>query len=169
LSIGKRIKSLRHALILTQEQFAGRLKISKGFVSNLEKERVLPSDQLIRLMSYEYSSSEYWLTTGDGEMFLSPEEVVKNQIARLGERAFYEAIRAIADEHALSILAPRSGNRNLDPELCNMQDFLTDIWSLGDDDLKAWAKVQFNRAFPSDVVDDVQKKHAETQGQESTA
>lgn len=160
MSIGERIKTLRKAVNLTQVEFADRLRISKGFLSNLEKEVRQPSDQLVRLISYEYSSSEDWLTTGEGKMFIPLEGAIKRIISHFGERAFYEAIMSIADERALAILAPRTGNKNIDPELDRMLSFLVALWAVGDDDMKAWAKVQFARAFPPDIEDEVLKKWA---------
>lgn len=173
MSIGERIKLLRKALNLTQVQFAARLRISKGFVSNLEKDRVSPSEQLLLLMSYEFSSSEYWLINGEGEMFLSPETIIKQGIDRLGEQVFLEAFKKTMDEKGLVVpigsLAYRLGNnQDYDQDLIHMVNFLTDLWLVGDEDLKAWAKVQFSRAFPPDVEEEVQKKRAEKQERTST-
>lgn len=107
MDIGKRIHKLRTALNLTQIEFANRLKISKGFLSNLEKGIRKPSDQLIKLISYEFSSSENWLITGRGDMFISPEESLKNQIARYGEKVIRLALQNLT-----------SGSADLDePEL----------------------------------------------------
>lgn len=173
MEIGDRIKALRKAVNLTQEEFASRLKISKGFVSNLEKGRVLPSEQLIHLMAYEFSSSEYWLTTGEDSMFLPPVEVVRQQISRLGERAYYDALKQLLDDNGLivlrSALGGRGNEKEFDPELEPMIHFLVDLWSVGDEKLKAWATVQFSRAFPDDVKEEVQKKRAKDQGRESIA
>lgn len=159
MSIGGRIKYLRKAVNLTQEEFAQRLRISKGFLSNLEKEIRRPSDQLVLLIAYEYSSSEDWILKGEGEMFLSVEDVVKKQIVHFGERAYYEAIQKILDDNGLIArvaLTPRTGGH--DPDLNQMLYFFIDLWATGDEDLKAWAKVQFGRAFPQDIKDEVQKK-----------
>lgn len=164
MPIGTRIKLLRKALKLTQEEFAGRMRISKGFVSNLEKDRVQPSGQLIHLMCYEYSSSEYWLTTGEGEMFLSAEEVIKQQMERLGKPEFYQALSNLQSDQVYtdqavvvmeSALAYRAEH---DPELDAMIHFLKSLWMTGDKNLRAWAVVQFSRAFPDDIKEEVLKK-----------
>lgn len=172
MSIGERIKILRKNIGLTQVEFAARLKISKGFVSNLEKNRVLPSEQLIRLISYEFSSSECWLTSGEGEMVLPPAEIIKNQIDRMGERAYYEALNEWICKKGLVVFENASIHRalgkNADPDLEQMIKFLNDLWAVGDDDLKAWARVQFARAFPPDIEEDIQKKLTAKQEEEYT-
>jgi len=163
VGIGERIRSLRKTLNLTQEEFAARLKISKGFISNLEKGRGQPSEQLIHLMSYEFSSSEYWLNTGEGEMFLSLEEIIKSQMIRCGEQALINAFSKVLEEQDLvvpiNVLGTR-GDREQDRDLSDMVDFLNDLWAVADQEEKIWAKIQFARAFPQDIKDEVEKKRA---------
>lgn len=166
-SPGNRILQLRKTLKLTQQAFADDLGISQRHVSQIENGTREASRQLLMHMCLRYNTSEFWLTTGKGEMFIPLEEAIKVMIARYGERAFYEAIMSIADERALAILAPRAGNKNIDPELDRMLSFLVALWTVGDDDMKAWAKVQFGRAFPSDIEDEVLKKWSGEYGQVS--
>lgn len=163
LTIGERIRTLRKFSDLSQEEFAARLGITNGFVSNLEKNVREPSEQLLKLISYEFSCSAKWLTIGEGEMFLSPEEVIKEQMARYGERAFIEAFSKVLDEQGLVIPITALGTRgekHLDPNLKDIINFFTDLWTVADDETKIWAKVQFARAFPEDVRDEVEKKLA---------
>jgi len=160
LGIGERIRKLRKELKLTQEEFASRLKISKGFLSNLEKGIRQPSDQLLRLTAYEFSSSENWLKTGKGEMFISPEDALKSLTARFGEQAVLKAFKNIMKEHGIAVAAGRQAPRpdTGDPELDRLIDTLYDLWTSGNSDMKGWIKVQFNRAFPEDVIEEAQKK-----------
>jgi transcriptional regulator with XRE-family HTH domain len=161
LNIGGRIKELRKALNHTQEEFANRLRITKGFLSNLEKDIRQPSDQLIKLIAYEFSSSEYWLVSGEGEMFLRPEEVIKNCIARIGEQAYFESLRKVLEEKHPGQSLGQAQCADLeanDPELDRILQFFISLWSMGDEKLKAWAEVQFDRAFPGDIKEMVQRK-----------
>ena len=164
MGIGVRIKELRKALKLTQEQFATRLKIKKGYLSNLEKEIRQPSDQLVKLMSLEYTCSENWLKTGEGEMFVSPEETLKKIMARYGEQTINEIFRNIIKTTSLDKTDPAFSRRvyDKDPELKRMIDILYLIFTSDDERLKAWASVQFDRAFPEDVIEEAQKKRALT-------
>lgn len=161
LSVGERIRDLRNALKLTQDEFSSRIRISKGFLSNLEKGIRRPSDQLIKLMSYEFSSSENWLSNGEGEMFVSPSAALKNIMSRYNEQDIIEAFSAIMREHGLAVAAGRYPYRTdtSNPELDYMLNALYSLWSSGDTDMKGWIKIQFGRAFPKDVIEEALKKH----------
>lgn len=45
-----------------------------------------------------------------------------------------------------------------------MLNVIIDLWSVADEALKAWAKIQFARAFPLDVIEDAQKNAQMTMG-----
>lgn len=169
MGTGELIRKLRKELKLTQEEFTSRLKISKGFLSNLEKGIRQPSDQLLRLIAYEFSSSENWLKTGKGEMFISPEDALKSLTARFGEQAVKKAYHIIMKEYDLAVTAGRMLPRanTGDPDLDSLIDILYDLWTAGNTDMKGWIKVQFNRAFPEDVIEEAQKKQQETTRQAS--
>lgn len=69
--MNERIKDLRKALGLTQQEFADRLGIKRGAVANYEIGRNTPIDSVIILLCREFRVSETWLRTGEGEMFQS--------------------------------------------------------------------------------------------------
>lgn len=64
--MNERLKALRSALGLTQQEFADRLKIKRGSVANYEIGRNEPIDAVISLICREFSVNEVWLRTGDG-------------------------------------------------------------------------------------------------------
>ena len=68
-SINERIKELRRCLGLTQDEFGGRIGITKSSVSTMESGRSNPSEQTLRSMCREFGASYLWLTTGEGAMF----------------------------------------------------------------------------------------------------
>lgn len=68
--MGERIKQLRQALCMTQQEFADHLHIKRGAVANYEVGRNEPIDAVIGLICREFSVNETWLRTGEGEMFL---------------------------------------------------------------------------------------------------
>jgi transcriptional regulator with XRE-family HTH domain len=68
-SLQNRIKELRKALNLSQQEFADRLNIKRGAVANYEIGRNAPIDAVISLICREFSVNEFWLRTGEGEMF----------------------------------------------------------------------------------------------------
>lgn len=64
-----RIKAVRVALDLTQQEFADRLGIKRGTIANYELGRNEPIDAVITLICRTYNVDEAWLRTGAGEMF----------------------------------------------------------------------------------------------------
>ena len=64
-----RIKKLRKALDLTQQEFADRIGIKRNTIANYETGRNDPIDSVISLICREFNVNEKWLRFGDGEMF----------------------------------------------------------------------------------------------------
>lgn len=64
-----RIKGLRRALDLTQQEFAERIGVKRNTVGQYEIGRNAPTDTVISLICKEYGVNEEWLRTGSGEMF----------------------------------------------------------------------------------------------------
>lgn len=77
--MGERIKLLRQALGITQQEFADRLRIKRGAVANYEIGRNEPIDAVIAMICREYNVNDRWLRTGEGEMFM--ELSVEDEIA----------------------------------------------------------------------------------------
>lgn len=67
-SVGERIKALRKSYNLNQTDFGKPLGISYGHISNLEKGKDIPSASLVKLMAYEYNTTEKWILLGEGDM-----------------------------------------------------------------------------------------------------
>jgi len=66
--MNERIKELRKSLNLTLEAFGARIGITLAAVSNIEKGRSNPSNQVIMAICREFRVRESWLRNGDGEM-----------------------------------------------------------------------------------------------------
>ncbi len=64
-----RIKSVREALNLSQREFGEKLGVSRDVISNIEYGRVQPKPLLLQHLCQMYKVNEYWLNTGEGEMF----------------------------------------------------------------------------------------------------
>lgn len=63
-----RIKQIRKAHDLTQQEFADRLNIKRGTIANYELGRNEPIDAVITLICREFGISEDWLRYGTGKM-----------------------------------------------------------------------------------------------------
>ena len=66
-----RIKKLRKALGLTQQEFADRIHVKNNTISNYESGSRSLSDAMIASICREFSVSEVWLRSGEGSMFVS--------------------------------------------------------------------------------------------------
>lgn len=66
----ERLKKLRKALDLTQQEFADRIGISRGNIATYETRDGSPGNSVINLICREFNVSEDWLRYGTGEMFI---------------------------------------------------------------------------------------------------
>lgn len=82
--MGDRLKQLRKALNLTQQEFADRLGIKRNTVAQYEIGRNEPIDAVIISICREFNVNEEWLRTREGEMFLPVEQDIDiEKLARL--------------------------------------------------------------------------------------
>ena len=70
LKMNERIKKLRKALGLTQQDFAKKLKLTRSTIANYETRQSEPIDAVISLICQEFNVSEAWLRKGEGDMFV---------------------------------------------------------------------------------------------------
>lgn len=78
--MNERIKGIRKALNLSQDEFAGRLGLTRGAITNIELRKTDPKPLLIDLICSTYGVSKEWLESGAGEMFVPisrDEEIAK--------------------------------------------------------------------------------------------
>jgi transcriptional regulator with XRE-family HTH domain len=69
IAVNQRIVTLRHALQLTQAEFAQKICISNSFATQLELGQRKVNDRLVRLINTAFGVTEGWLRTGAGDMF----------------------------------------------------------------------------------------------------
>lgn len=99
--MGERVKALRKALNLTQQEFAERIGLTKNFISLIETESRIPSDRTISDICREFSVNEAWLRSGEGEMLaeVPEEQLIADFIYKVanGENEFLRRlVRALA-------------------------------------------------------------------------
>lgn len=68
--MNERLKKLRKALDLTQQEFATRVGSKRNTIAKYETNTNLPSAAVISLICREFNVNEEWLRTGYGDMFL---------------------------------------------------------------------------------------------------
>ena len=71
----ERVKQLRQTLKLPQTKFAERIGVSAAYLSEIELTDKPVNARIIRLISVEFGVSEYWLRTGEGDMYDKSEEL----------------------------------------------------------------------------------------------
>ncbi|MFW6680626.1 helix-turn-helix domain-containing protein [Lacrimispora sp. AGF001] len=77
MEVYERIKILRKEVLhMRQEEFAAKLKISRGNISNIEIDRVKVTDRVISDICSEFNVNRNWLLYGEGEIF---EELTEQQ------------------------------------------------------------------------------------------
>jgi len=67
----QRIRQVRAALGLGLREFARKVGISSGYLSDLEHGKQTPSSLLIAAVALRCSVSERWIETGEGPMLLA--------------------------------------------------------------------------------------------------
>ena len=72
--MAERIKLLRKALGLTQQEFSDSIKVKRSTLATYESGRNEPIDAVITLICREFDVNEKWLRFGPGEMFIEKTE-----------------------------------------------------------------------------------------------
>lgn len=70
MSLNERLKKLRKALDLTQQEFADRIGVKRNTIATYEIGRNAPLDAVVASICREFNVDETWLRTGEGEMFV---------------------------------------------------------------------------------------------------
>lgn len=68
--MGNRVKELRLALGLSQEDIAQRLGVTRGAISRIETGTTNLTSAMARSLCREFSVNDDWLVNGNGDMFL---------------------------------------------------------------------------------------------------
>ncbi len=77
---GNRIKELRSFLNLNQENFGERLGVTKTAISRIEKGERGLTDQMAKAICREYNVNYFWLTEGEGDMFVGVPETIIDEL-----------------------------------------------------------------------------------------
>jgi len=74
-AIGLRIGELIDTLKIKKVRFAERLRIDQSYVTQLTGGKRKPSDRLVADICREFSVNEQWLRHGEGNMFITDDQV----------------------------------------------------------------------------------------------
>lgn len=81
MSVNERIKKVRKALDLTQQEFGDRIGIKRNSVALIENGRNT-SEQTIFAICREFNVNEEWLRNGNGEIFKAAPNTVLDALAQ---------------------------------------------------------------------------------------
>lgn len=79
----ERIKNVRKALGLTQEEFAAKIKVSRPNIGNIETGKIGITERIISDICETFKVNRAWLETGEGEQFV-PEQTEDKIIEAFG-------------------------------------------------------------------------------------
>lgn len=71
--INERIKSIRKALNMKQNEFSKELMISQGHLSDIENGRKDITNKIKEIIILKFNVNEEWLRNGTGDMFIEPD------------------------------------------------------------------------------------------------
>ena len=75
---GERVKLLRNSLNLSQEKFGERINMKKNSISQIENGVNNLTDIVAKSISNEFNVDYFWLTEGEGEMFIDiPDTIIE--------------------------------------------------------------------------------------------
>jgi transcriptional regulator with XRE-family HTH domain len=81
--MNERLKQLRVALGLSQEEFGKRIHVQKGHVSSMESGARNITSRTIIDVCREFNVNEEWLRTGSGDMFNTEDDLLEVLTAEL--------------------------------------------------------------------------------------
>lgn len=139
--MNERIKELRKALNLTQQQFADRIGIKRNTIANYEIGRNDSVETVLVMICREFNVNREWLLNGIGEMF-APES--NDELEALAKKYGYSAAVQVLIEKLV----------NLSPE---QQEAVTDFlieFAAGIQQMKDAGADPSGKAFPAQTDPD---------------
>lgn len=82
MTIGERIKEVRRALNITQEDFSKKLGTARNTIANYEVGRREPMEATIKSICREFNVNYDWLKDGEGDMFDAVPETLVDELAQ---------------------------------------------------------------------------------------
>jgi transcriptional regulator with XRE-family HTH domain len=82
-TVNQRIKKLRKALKLTQNEFSSVITISSGQLACIETEKRVVNDRTIKLICDSFKINSEWLKTGKGEIYIEDKDLRNTKLLAL--------------------------------------------------------------------------------------
>ena len=149
---GKRIQFLREHFGLSKPKFVEILNSSSSTIYRLEGDQGSgPSENFLNALKINFLANPHWIMTGEGDMFIPPEEYMDKGIKILGDERFSAGIiNILKDPHYLKLQAfikmDNISEDKIDEQLLLFLQQMAQIWNQGDERLRQ-GLLQFGRAF----------------------
>lgn len=149
---GKRIQFLREHFGLSKPQFIEILNSSSATIYRLEGDKGSgPSENFLNALKLNFLANPDWIMTGEGDMFISPEEYIDKGIKILGNERFSAGIINILKDPRYEklqsfIKMENVAEEKIDDELRVFLQPMVQLWKRGDERLKQ-ALVQFTKVY----------------------
>ncbi len=95
---GQRLRTVRKALNISQQELAESLKVNASAISQMETNRIKPSLETLMLLAKSYKVNLHWMITGKGQMF---EDAVSTTKYKTNNRL--EQLRSLLTEELQNI------------------------------------------------------------------
>ncbi len=82
MEINERVKEIRKAKKLNQEEFGKAIGLSASGISNIEYSFRKVTEKHIKMLCLTFNVNETWLRTGEGEMFMQTEKTIIETLAK---------------------------------------------------------------------------------------
>ncbi len=117
-----RIKKIRKDHKLTQVKFGEIIGVKGNTVTGYETGLRNPTDSVLLSICREFGVNEYWLRTGDGDMYKEPDDETAAVVSDLLEEnnAFYDLIISIMGTYRKLTPKSQKALENLSQELLDV-------------------------------------------------
>jgi transcriptional regulator with XRE-family HTH domain len=140
-SIGERIILLREQFGINQGQLSEEVGMDQSLVSKMERNKHEPSTRFLNAMMLRFAANPEWIMTGEGGMFIAPEEYIARGIELLGANIMCQGFLNVLKDSRFTEFQSFISTDKLNHEYSNeeLQEFLqrtAEVWYQGDERIR---------------------------------
>jgi transcriptional regulator with XRE-family HTH domain len=149
--LGENLKKLRERAGFTVRQLSEQSGVSKSVISEIESDKYEPSIRFINAMMLRFGANPEWIMTGEGGMFISPEDYIAKGIELLGPETMSKGFLTVLKDRQFAEFQPflsmdKFKREQHDDELQELLQQVSRVWQQGDERTR-WTMEQFVKAF----------------------
>jgi Predicted transcriptional regulators len=151
-TIGDRVEQFRKHFKLTQTTFGQELGMKRGNITKIENNKIPPSKTFLKAVKERFAGNPEWIKTGEGEMFIAPEEYIAEGINFLGLQRYGQGLMKILEDQQFAelqsmVTVGKMTKWHSDPRLEAYLQYIIDKWNQGDATIRGWLMIQLGIAF----------------------